>query len=120
MHPQVTWASGKNATHGQGPGYYGEWNTSRLAAELEAERRRGIGDGFAVARPGLPEDDAELRRAAGVHRPHYWSSRLYGEPHGEWESPVLEPGAPAGPEDQHPEHPHPLVAADPNVVYQVH
>eukprot|EP01050_Picozoa_sp_SAG11_P005188 SAG11_NODE_355_length_10322_cov_3.245207_10_plen_240_part_00 len=102
---------GKHATHGQGPGYYGEWNASRLDREASAERTRGIGHGFHVARSGLPEDEASRRRAMGYQRPYFWSSRLYGEPHGEWETPVLERGGGGA------EHPHPLVLADPDVVY---
>ena len=94
------WRSGRHATHGAGDGYFGAWRSTRVDAETETERERGTGRGRAFSRPGLPEDDA-LRRAP---RPHFWSSRLYGEPHGRWESETA--------------HPHPLSAADPAVVYE--
>lgn len=98
---QEAWRAGGHATHGAGPGAFGEWRSSKVDRELGAERQRGTGRGVAYVRPGLPEDEA-LRKG---HRPHFWSSRLYGSAHGDWESEILE-------------HLHPLAAVDPKVVYE--
>jgi WD40 repeat protein len=97
------WRQGGHATHGEGEGYFGAFQPTRVDERTERERRRGTGRGHAFVRPGLPEDDL-LRKS---HRPHLWSSRLYGEAHGDWESEVEA-------------HVHPLAAADPAVVYDAY
>lgn len=97
------WVAGEHATHGEGEGYFGAWKSTRLDEWTERDRQRGTGRGHAFVRPGLPEDDA-LRKS---HRPHMWSSRLYGEAHGDWESQVKD-------------HVHPLAVADPTVVYEAY
>eukprot|EP01043_Picozoa_sp_COSAG02_P033011 COSAG02_NODE_2232_length_9428_cov_3.232286_2_plen_1507_part_00 len=97
------WVAGVHATHGEGEGYFGNWKSTRVDERTVRDRQRGTGRGHAFVRPGLPEDDA-LRKS---HRPHMWSSRLYGEAHGDWESDVAA-------------HPHPVAVADPTVVYEAY
>ena len=97
------WVAGVHATHGEGEGYFGAWQSTRLDEWTVRDRQRGTGRGHAYVRPGLPEDDA-LRKS---HRPHMWSSQLYGEAHGDWESEVAA-------------HGHPLAVADPAVVYEAY
>ena len=77
------------------------WNFSVVPEWKEHQRQQGRGVGVRLPRPGLPEVSDT---ASG--RPHYWSSQLFGAAHGAWETPLRAEV-----------HPHPLVVADPAIVY---